>query len=192
MFGFGRKRRLQKRRIAVLVADGVEQNHLDAPLTALEDAEAEVYLIAPRTGTVRAIKQTKKGNKLPVELAVTDVHPASFDALVLPGGADAVATLAHNRQALLFISAMVRGGKPVAAIGHAARLLAAADVAAGRRITSWKSVQADLEAAGAQWADKDYIVDGKLLTARHTGDVRKFTKQLLKLVGKEKVKVAES
>jgi protease I len=189
MLGFGRKRRLAKRRIAVLVADGVEQYHLDAPLEALQNAEADVFLIAPHTGTVRAVKQTKKGAKLPIELAVGDVHPASFDALVLPGGADAVATLAHNRAALLFVGSMVRSGKPVAAIGHAPRLLAAANVVAGRRVTSWKSVQADLEAAGAQWADKAYIVDGNLLTARHAGAVRKFTKQLVKLVGKQKEKV---
>lgn len=190
MFGFGRKRRLKQRRIAVLVADGVEQNHIDRPLKQLEDAKAEVYLIAPRTGSVRGVKQTQKGDKLPVELTIGDVHPASFDALVLPGGAESIAALVHNRQALMFVRSMVLSGKPVAAIGHAPRLLAAAGVVDGRRVTSWTSVQPDLEAAGASWANKAYIVDDNLLTARHTGDVGKFTKQLIKLVGKQKEKVA--
>ena len=189
MFPFSRKRKLKQRRIAVLVADGVEQYHMDAPLKALQNAEAEVYLIGPKRGKVRAIKQTKKGDKLPVELAITDVHPASFDALVLPGGADAVATLAFNRHVLMFIRSMVLGGKLVAAIGHAPRLLAAANVVNGRRVTSWNSVQPDLEAAGAKWANKATVVDGNMLTARHTGSVRKFTRQVLKLVGKQKEKV---
>ncbi len=189
MFPFTRKRRLQNRRIAVLVADGVEQYHIDAPLKALQDANAEEYLIGPKRGKVRAIKQRKKGDKLPIELAIDDVHPASFDALLLPGGADAVATLVFNRQALLFIRAMVLGGKLVAAIGHAPRLLAAANAVTGKRVTSWASVQPDLEAAGAKWANKAVIADGNLLTARHSGEVRKFTRQLLKLVGKQKEKV---
>lgn len=191
MFPFMRKRRLQQRRIAVLVADGVEQYHMDAPLKALENADAEVYLIAPKRGKVRAIKQRKKGAKLPVELAIEDVHPASFDALLLPGGADAVATLANNRYAVMFVRSMVLGGKLVAAIGHAPRLLAAANAVSGKRVTSWNSVQPDLEAAGAKWANKAVIADGNLLTARHSGEVRKFTRQLLKLVGKQKERVED-
>jgi len=54
----------------------------------------------------------------------------------------------------------------VAAIRHAAWVLAEADVVRGRRITSWPSLRTDLRNAGAEWVDEEVVVVGNLVTSR--------------------------
>jgi protease I len=58
--------------------------------------------------------------------------------------------------------------KPIAAICHAAQLLAAADVVQGRSCSAYPAVGPDVKAAGARWVDVGFErahVDGNLVTA---------------------------
>ncbi len=52
----------------------------------------------------------------------------------------------------------------------------------GRRMTSYPSVKTDLKNAGADWADEEVVVDGKLVTSRKPDDlpafINAFTEQL--------------
>ncbi len=181
MFGFGRKKqRLKESRVAVLVADGVEQVLLDEPIRALRKAGVDVFLLAPHAGTIRAMKDRKPGDKIQVDAAFQDVHPASFAALLIPGGVDAVERLRRDKQVLAFVRSFVPYGKPIAAVGYAPLLLASAGLVQGHRVTSWPGIQEDLLNAGANWIDEPYVVDDILLTGR---DPRAFSRQMVRLVG---------
>jgi protease I len=57
-----------------------------------------------------------------------------------------------------------------------------ADVVKGRTVTSWPSLQTDLRNAGAEWVDKEVVVDGNLITSRNPGDLPAFNAQLLESV----------
>lgn len=183
MFGFGRKKRQLKRkqiRVAILVADGVEQAHLDASIKALRRAEAETFIVSLRSGKIQALQGLKKGTTVPVDVTVDEVHPASFAALLLPGGSTSADRLRLNRSVLEFVRAFHRNRKPIAAIGHATWVLASAGVLSGRNVTSWPGIQDDLTNAGALWMDEPYVLDENLLTSRTARDLRAFTKQLVK------------
>jgi len=77
---------LSGKTIAVLATDGVEQVELDQPWQALVDAGAEPRLIGLAAGTLTAYDHIVEGEEKTVDLAVADADPASFDALLLPGG----------------------------------------------------------------------------------------------------------
>ena len=179
MFGFGRKKRLQGVRVAVLAADGVEQIELTSPWKALRKAGAEVYLISLRRGKIQAVNALVPGEKIPVDATLDEVHPASFAALLLPGGFANPDRLRQNGKARDFVRSFARRGKPIAAICHAPWLLASAGCLSGRTVTSWPAIQDDVRNAGAEWKDEPVVVDGNLLTSRGPKDIKKFNKRMV-------------
>jgi protease I len=187
MFGFGKKKQLKRKqaRVAILIADGVEQAHLDASIKALRRAEAETFIISLRPGKVQTLHGLKRGAKVPVDITIDEVHPASFAALLLPGGATSADRLRLNQRALEFVRAFDRNRKPIAAIGHATWILASAGVLRkegfGRKLTSWPGIKDDVVNSGGVWLDEPYVLDENLLTSRTAQDLRPFTKQLIKL-----------
>ncbi|MCW2619468.1 MAG: intracellular protease, PfpI family [Modestobacter sp.] len=170
---------LNGKRIAVLATDGVEQVELDQPWQALVDAGAQPRLIGLGTGTITAYDHIDKGEKKTVDLAVADADPASFDALVLPGGVINGDFVRADAGAVAFVTAFFDAGKPVAAICHAPWVLAEADVVRGRRMTSWPSLQTDLRNAGAEWVDEEVVVDGNLTTSRKPDDLPAFGRTIV-------------
>ena len=66
----------------------------------------------------------------------------------------------------------------MAAICHAPWILAEADVARGRKLTSYTSTRADLVNAGAEWEDSEVVVDGNLITSRNPGDLEAFNRAI--------------
>jgi protease I len=53
----------------------------------------------------------------------------------------------------------------------------------GRRMTSWPSLQTDLENAGVDWQDQEAVVDGNLVTSRKPDDIPAFNREMIGLFG---------
>ncbi|UCE27205.1 MAG: type 1 glutamine amidotransferase [Candidatus Coatesbacteria bacterium] len=173
---------LEGKRVAVLVAHGFEKSELASPKQALEDAGAEVHIISPERGTVRSWYKGDWDEKWPVDVRVADANPGDYDALVLPGGVMNPDKLRQMPEAVEFVRVFFEADKPVAAICHGQVSLVEAGVASGRRMTSYKAIHTDLENAGAEWVDEEVVVDGKLVTSRHPGDLEAFNRELIKAV----------
>ncbi len=180
MFGFGKKKQLAGIRVAVLATDGVEQVELELPWKALRNAGAEVYLISLRSGKIQTVNAILPGKRIPVDATIDEVHPASFAALLLPGGFMNPDLLRRNEKVHKFVRSFMRTNKPVASICHGPWVLASAGLLTGRTLTSWPNIQDDLRNAGAIWQDQAVVVDGNLLTSRGPQDIKKFNKQIVK------------
>jgi protease I len=161
-------------KVAVLATDGVEQVELERPWQALEEAGAEPELVSLEAGTITAYQHIDKGDTKKVDAVVSSTDPESYDALVLPGGVINGDFVRADADAVAFVKAFFDADKPVAAICHAAWVLAEADVVRGRRMTSWPSLQTDLRNAGADWVDEEVVVDGNLVTSRKPDDLDAF------------------
>jgi protease I len=175
--------RLEGRRIAFLTAnEGVEQIELTDPWDAVRAEGAEPVLLAPDTGDVQAFNHLDKGDVFTASIAVDDADPASYDALVLPGGVANPDQLRTTPAAVRFVRQFVESGRPVAAICHAPWTLIDAGVVEGRRITSWPSLRTDLGHAGAEWSDEALVVDGNLISSRKPDDLPQFCGALVERV----------
>ena len=58
-------------------------------------------------------------------------------------------------------------------------MLVETDVARGRTVTSWPSLQADLRNAGATWVDQEVVVDNGPVTSRKPDDLPAFCAKIV-------------
>ncbi len=169
--------------VAVLVADGFEQEELTSPIKALADVGAETAIISPVEGKVRGWKHTDWGSRFKVDVALADADPNDYDALLLPGGVMNPDHLRRDPHALDFVRSFFSAGKPVGAICHGPWTLIDAGVVKGRRMTSYESIQTDLKNAGAEWVDEEVVVDNGLVTSRKPDDLPAFNGKLIEEIG---------
>lgn len=172
-------RDLRDKRVAIVATDGFEQVELVSPRRALEKRGAEVHVIAPKAGRIRGWNHTEWGDHVEVDHAVADARPERYDALVLPGGVMNPDKLRRNEDVQQFVRRFFDANKPVAVICHGPWTLIDAGVARGRRLTSYPSLRADLENAGARWEDRQVVIDGNLITSRNPDDLPAFEDALV-------------
>jgi len=109
------------------------------------------------------------GGEAPVDLVVSEVDPANFDAVVFIGGSGALKNL-DNEDSYNLAKETVSEGKFLAAICISPSILAKAGVLNGKKATVWtssmdKSAVRILEENGATYQDSPVVVDGKIITA---------------------------
>jgi protease I len=169
-------------RVAFLVAnEGVEQRELTEPWDAVRRAGGEPVLIAPDAGTVQCFEHLDKADTAPVDATVGESAPDDFQALVLPGGVANADELRADDDAVKFVRDVFDAHKPVGVICHGPWILAEADVLEGRTLTSWPSLETDLENAGATWVDEEVHVDRELVSSRKPDDLPAFCREIVEV-----------
>jgi protease I len=167
------------RTIAILATDGFEQSELIEPKKALEQAGATVHVVSPKEGRIRGWDHTDWGQEVAVDVALGTAKAEDYDGLVLPGGQINPDKLRLEPKAVAFVKAFFQAGKPVGAICHGPWLLVEADVARGRTVTSYPSIRTDLKNAGAEWVDREVVVDQGLVTSRRPDDIPAFNAKII-------------
>ncbi|MEJ7687726.1 MAG: catalase [Variovorax sp.] len=107
---------IRTRKIAILVADGVEGDSIAALQAALVDAGAVPRLVAPRLGSIK----TAGGGMLEADASLENTPPVLFDALVLPDGQAGVDALARIGNTNEFIVNTYRHCKTMLVLGASA------------------------------------------------------------------------
>ena len=153
-----------------------------SPRRFLEERGAKVTLVAPKVkgAKIQGFNHLSLGDTFEVEADVGQARSDDFDALVLPGGVANPDQLRSQPKAVEFVRDFARQEKPIASICHGAWTLINAGLTAGKRMTSWPSLRADLRNAGAEWSDEPVVVDGKLVTSRKPDDLAQFNEAILK------------
>lgn len=160
--------------VAMLVGTGVEQTEVDGPKRALENEGAIVHLVAPSEGKVRAwdCYALEPKDELTIDVPLSKAKSTDYDALVIPGGL-------HNDDQRIdeIVLSFVRGfaNKPISSICHGQLILINAGLVKNKTLTSFPTIQIDLENAGAKWVNKPIVKDGNLLTSRMRDDVPVFS-----------------
>lgn len=159
---------------------GTEQDELIQPLQALKSAGVAVTIAAPKQEPIETLVSDKDpGQPVDPNALLSDVNPADFDVLVIPGGTINADTLRLDDDAVNLVKAFTAAGKTIAAICHGPWLLAEAEVTQGKTLTSYPSLATDLRNAGATWNDVELqkcgANDWTLLTSRRPKDLDAFS-----------------
>ena len=171
---------LDGRTVAILAADGVERVELEKPRQALDDAGATTVVVSLSSGEIQARDHDlEDAGTFSVDHVVSDVSVDDYDALLLPGGTVNPDKLRTEEAAVSFVRSFVESGKPVASICHGPWSFVEADVARGRRLTSWPSIRTDLRNAGADVVDEEVVTDGNITTSRSPDDLPAFCERIV-------------
>lgn len=158
---------MMKKRVLCLLADGVEELELVAPVDVLRRAGAEVVLAS--IGADKCVTG-RNGIALCADASLADIDTSGFDLLLVPGGA-AVALLRQDKRAAELARRFAGQGKPVAAICAGPLVLEDAGLLEGKRFTAHFSAANELP--GAQTGER-VIEDGLLITSRGAGTALEF------------------
>jgi catalase len=112
------------RRVAVLVAEGVDVTGVERLTEWLSERGAVVEIIGPAEGVVPG----GSGGELIIDRALPTTASVLFDGVVVPCGPAAVAALLESRAAVRFVAEAYDHAKPLAGFGSGLRLLLAAGV----------------------------------------------------------------
>ena len=184
------------KKILMLVGDYVDDYEVMVPFQALLAVGHQVHAVCPdkKAGdTVRTAihdfegDQTyseKPGHNFHLNATFDEVKAENYDALVIPGGR-APEYIRLNNRVLDIVRHFFGAEKPIAAICHAAQVLAAADVVKGRSCSAYPAVGPDVNRAGGEYIDipvDQAHVDGNLVTApawpAHPAWIAKFLEVL--------------
>jgi protease I len=150
------------KKLLMLVGDYVEDYEVMVPFQALLMVGHSVDAVCPGKHSGESVRtaihdfegdQTyseKRGHNFGLNASFDDVRPQDYDALVIPGGR-APEYLRLNPRVLEIVRHFASSGKPIAAICHAAQVLAAAGVLRGKSCSCYPAVSPDVTAAGGTY-----------------------------------------
>lgn len=118
----GAEKTVKSKRAALLATDGVNGKDVGAIYRILREAGVHPQLFAPRMGTIR----TAEGEKLKVDGTIEGNPSVLVDAVVVPGGKTAIASLMADGDALYYLLQAYRHLKPLAFVGDAREMPKAA------------------------------------------------------------------
>lgn len=167
---------LNGKRIAILVEQDFEDSELVEPLRALKEAGGVVTVVG--SGSQKSYWGKRRNANIKADISADQVKAEDYDAVIIPGGY-APDKMRMHRSMIELVKKAHDSGKVVAAVCHGPQLMISADIIRGRRVTSWASVAIDLKNAGAEWVDKQVVVDGNLITARKPADLPAFNKAVI-------------
>jgi len=116
---------IKTRKIAILAADGFDDDALDSVKKALTGAGAVVKIVAPALGTIAGAG----GTKVPVDFSLLTAGSVLFDAVYVAGGKNSAGTLAADADAIHFVNEAYKHCKAIAATGAGRDMLQESAVA---------------------------------------------------------------
>src|SRR5438270_5805002 len=166
------------KKILFLVGDFAEDYEVMVPFQALTMVGHLVHAVCPGKKAGEQIKtaihdfegdQTyseKRGHNFTLNAAFPEVRPEDYDALMIAGGR-APEYLRLDQRVIATVRSFAEAKKPIAAICHAAQILAAADVIRGRRVSGYSACAPEVRLAGGEFVDTEpdrAVRDGNLVS----------------------------
>jgi protease I len=164
--------RLINKKIIALVDHEFEDLELWYPIMRLQEEGAAVHLVGPKAGEKYI---GKYGVPATSDYAFTDINPADYDGILVPGGW-APDKLRRYSEVIAMVTHMNEHQKPIGQICHAGWVLISAKILKGKKVTSTPGIRDDMENAGAIWLDEPVVVDGHLISSRRPPDLPPYAK----------------
>ncbi|ELZ24141.1 intracellular protease PfpI family protein [Halosimplex carlsbadense 2-9-1] len=181
------------KKLLLITGDFGEDYEVMVPFQALQAVGHEVDAVCPDKEAGETVKtavhdfrgdQTyleERGHDFELTATLSEVDPADYDALVLPGGR--APEYIRNYDAVIdAVEHFFAEDKPVAAICHATQILVAADAVEGRTCTAYPALEADVRANGGEWGE-GVVTDGNLVTAQAWPDHPEWIAAFLDVLG---------
>ena len=166
--------RLQGKKIATLVAEGVEDLEYYVPLMRLQEEGAQVLTAALELKPIHG----KNGLEIKPDATIESLKTDELFALILPGGW-APDKLRRHSVVKDLVREMDARGKPIGIICHGGWIPVSAGIMKGRRATGSVGIKDDIINAGGTWVNEPAFRDGNLIWGRVVADIPDFCRELV-------------
>ena len=181
------------KRVLILTGDGGEGLEIYYAIFRLQEEGHVPEVAAPSAKPVQAVVHDfepgidtyveRPGYRVPVDRTFEEVDPTRYDGLLIPGGR--APEYIRNRPAVQkIVQHFFEANKPVGAICHGVQVIAAAMAIGGRDVTCYREIACEMEQSGADYQDKEVVVDGNLVTSRTWADNPFWMREFLKLLNR--------
>lgn len=168
--------RLQNKKIAILVAEGVEDYEYFVPMMRLQEEGAQVLTAALDLKPVKG----KNGLTVMPDTLIESLNAVELFALVIPGGW-APDKLRRYDAVKNLVKKMDDAGKIIGIICHGgSTAISAGIIKKGQRVTGSTGIKDDLVNAGAVWADEPAFRSGNQIWGRVVADIPDFNRELVR------------
>ena len=165
---------IQGQKIAILVAEGVEDLEYYVPAMRLQEEGARVLTAALDLQPIHG----KNGLPITPDTRIENLHEADLFALVIAGGW-APDKLRRHAVVTDLVRKMDSVRKPLGIICHGGLVAISAGILKGRRATGSLGIKDDLVNAGATWVDQPAFRDGNIVWGRVVADLPAFCRELV-------------
>jgi protease I len=165
---------LRGKRIAILVAEGVEDLEYYVTSMRLQEEGAEVIAAGLDLKPVHG----KNGLEVKPNATIDSLESDSLFGLILPGGW-APDKLRRYPAVTDLTREMDTAGKIIGIICHGGSIAVSADIVRGHRATGSLGIKDDLVNAGATWVDAPAFRDGNQIWGRVVADIPDFCRELV-------------
>jgi protease I len=166
--------RLSGKKIAVFIAEGVEDLEFHVPFMRLQEEGADVI----GAGVTLAPIRGKNGLIIIPTATIDSLQSKDLFAIVVPGGW-APDKLRRYPALLNLLGEMNNAGKIIGIICHGGLVAISAGIVRGRRATGSLGIKDDLVNAGAIWVDQPAFREGNLIWGRIVEDLPAFCRELV-------------
>ena len=166
--------RLTGKRIAILVAEGVEDLEYYVPLMRLKEAGADVFGAGLDLSTVRG----KNGLEITPTVKIDALKGTDLFSLIIPGGW-APDKLRRHAAVTTLVKEMNVAGKIIGIICHGGLVAISAGIVKGKSATGSLGIKDDLVNAGANWVDASAFRDENKVWGRIVADIPDFCRELV-------------
>lgn len=163
-----------EKRIAILVAEGVEDLEYYVPLMRLQEEGATVLSAALELKSLKG----KNGLTINPDTTIDSLKAEDLFALIIPGGW-APDKLRRYRVVTDLVRQLDEAQKPIGIICHGGLVAISAGIVKGHRATGSLGIKDDLINAGATWVDEPAFRDGNQIWGRVVADIPDFCRELV-------------
>ncbi len=169
--------RLQNKKIATLIAEGVEDLEYYVPVMRLQEEGAEVLSAAMELKPLHG----KNGLVITPDAKIDSLDANELAGIILPGGW-APDKLRRYDVVKNLVRKMDEAKKPIGIICHGGLIAISAGIVRGHRATGSLGIKDDLVNAGATWVDESAFRDGNQVWGRVVADIPNFCRELVSLL----------
>ena len=176
--------RLLGYKVAVLVAEGVEDLEYYVPAMRLQEEGAQVLTAALELKPIHG----KSGLEIRPDTRIESLNADELFALVVPGGW-APDKLRRHDVVKDLVRDMDSKGKTIGIICHGGLIAISAGIVKGRQATGSLGIKDDIVNAGGTWVNEAAFREGNLVWGRVVADIPDFCRELMQALI-EKAEVA--
>jgi len=161
-----------KKFVAIITGPGYEDAEVIVPYYRFLEEGFLVDVITSNDSEVKG----KHGYVIAPTKKIKDLKVADYEVVIVPGGYEAPDRVRQVPELVLFVKQMFNAGKLVSTNCHGPWVLIEAGIVKGKKVTCYKGMKTDLINAGANYVEKDVVVDGNLISSDHPRSIGPWMK----------------